>query len=103
MSRPKLESRYQGLLIKKLERKFPNSLILKNDPTYRQGIPDLVIFLGGRYAFLEVKASKPTCASDYEPNQEWWLDHINKMWYASVIYPENECEVIDALFHALSP
>lgn len=98
-----LESKYQGELIKTLRREFPGCVILKNDPGYQQGIPDLTIFFGSRYSFLEVKASEPLTESDYEPNQEWFIAHLNKMWFASVIYPENEKEVIDALHYALSP
>jgi hypothetical protein len=98
-----LERKYQGLLIKKLKCLFPGCVILKNDSAYQQGIPDLVIFFGCRYAFLEVKASEPTSPDDYEPNQEWFIAHLNSMWFASVIYPGNEKEVLDALHDALSP
>jgi hypothetical protein len=97
-----LERKYQSKLIPKLRRLFPGCVILKNDPGYQQGIPDLVIFFGMRYAFLEVKASEPLSEDDYEPNQEWFIDHLNAMSYASVIYPGNEREVINALHEALS-
>lgn len=97
------ETKFQGELIKKLKVEFPGCLVLKNDESYQQGIPDLVIFWGGRYAFLECKKKEPTSPSDWEPNQEWFLEHINAMWFASVIYPGNEREVIDALHSALSP
>jgi hypothetical protein len=99
----KLERDYQAKLIKKLERMFPDCLILKNDPGYRQGIPDLSIFVGGRYAFLEVKSSEPLSEDDWEPNQQWYLAKLNAMWYASVIYPANERAVLRALQQALSP
>jgi hypothetical protein len=98
-----LERKYQAKLIKKLDRLFPGSLVLKNDPGYRQGIPDLSIFLGPRYAFLEVKASEPLCEDDWEPNQEWYLEQINGWSFASVIYPENERLVLRDLQQALSP
>ena len=38
-----LESRYQGLLIKRLRAMFPGCVILKNDTDYIQGFPDLTI------------------------------------------------------------
>ncbi len=99
-----LESKFQRELIQKLKRDFPGCVILKNDPNYQQGIPDLTIFFGGRYAFLEVKAEYPRPGTDdFEPNQEWFIEKLNKMWYASVVYPENEKEVLDALHFALSP
>lgn len=99
-----LESKFQSNLIKKLRRLFPGCVILKNDPNYQQGIPDLVIFFGSRYAFLEVKAECPRPGTDdFEPNQEWFIEHLNRMWYATVVYPGNEREVLDALQYALSP
>jgi hypothetical protein len=94
------ESRYQARLIKKLKKIFEGCVILKNDESYMQGVPDLVIFFGGRWAMLEVKDSAD---SPFQPNQEYYIAKFNKMWYASVIYPENEREVIDALQFALSP
>ena len=49
------ENKYQAQLIKKLKEKFPVSIILKNDPTYKQGIPDLTVLCGDKWATLEVK------------------------------------------------
>lgn len=99
-----LESKFQSALIKKIERLFPGSVILKNDSGYRQGIPDLSIFHGSRWSVLEVKPEYPRPGTDdYEPNQEWYLEKFNKMWFASVVYPGNEEEVLDALHNALSP
>ena len=93
-----LESEYQGKLIKKLEKLFPGSVILKNDSGYRQGIPDLVIFHGARWAMLEVKASE---TAPYQANQEYYLDLLGKMSFASVIYPSIEKDVLSALDKAL--
>jgi hypothetical protein len=93
-----LERDYQPRLIKKLERMFPDCVILKNDSSYLQGIPDLVIFYGTRYAFLEVKASKD---SPPQVNQPYYVDLLNRMSFAAFIYPENEEEVLSALSDAL--
>lgn len=92
------EAEYQAKLIKKLSLKFPQSLILKNDPGYLQGIPDLVIFNGDRYAFLEVKASEN---SPTRPNQPYYVELLNNMSFAAFIYPSNEEEVLRALERAL--
>ena len=92
------ESVYQARLIKKLRRLFPGCLILKNDPNYIQGIPDLLILWGGRWAFLEDKSSQN---APIQPNQEYWIDYLNEMWFAAFIYPENEAEILDALQQAL--
>lgn len=92
------EAQYQSELIKKLRLLFPDSVILKNDPGYLQGVPDLVIFHGDRYAFLEVKvrANAPT-----RPNQKYYVELLNDMSFAAFIYPSNEEEVLRALRRAL--
>jgi hypothetical protein len=98
-----LESKFQAKLIKKIEHQFPGAVVLKNDSGYRQGIPDLSIFHRSRWSILEVKPkyARPG-TDDFEPNQEWYLDKFNEMWFASVIYPENEEEVFASLHRALS-
>ena len=93
-----LERDYQPKLIKKLDRMFPGCVILKNDSSYLQGIPDLVIFYGARYAFLEVKANED---SPNQVNQPYYVDLLNRMSFAAFIYPENEREVLHALRAAL--
>ncbi|QEQ93945.1 VRR-Nuc domain protein [Streptomyces phage Kardashian] len=92
------EAKYQSELIKKLRLLFPDCVILKNDPGYLQGVPDLVIFNGDRYAFLEVKASE---TSPTRPNQVYYVELFNKMSFADFIHPSNEEEVLSALRRAL--
>ena len=92
------ESDFQAKLIKKLRRMFPSCIILKNDPGYLQGIPDLVIFHGDRYAFLEVKAKED---APNRPNQEYYVEKLSAMSFAAFIYPSNEQEVLRALERAL--
>lgn len=94
-----LEREYQPKLIKKLYRRFPGCLVLKNDTEFRQGIPDLVIFYKDRYAFLEVKASE---RSSLQPNQAYYVDLLDGMSFARFIYPSNEEEVLNALERAFS-
>jgi hypothetical protein len=91
---PMLESEYQAKLIKKLRKMFVGCLILKNDSSYLQGIPDLLILHNDKWALLEVKASED---SDDRPNQHYYVDKASDMSFASFIYPENEKEVLDAL------
>lgn len=76
---------------------FPGCVILKNDSAYLQGIPDLVIFYGDRYAFLEAKASE---TSKIQVNQPYYVELLNRMSFAAFIYPSNEEEVLDALGRA---
>jgi hypothetical protein len=93
-----LESEYQAKLIKKLRKMFVGCLILKNDSSYLQGIPDLLILHNDKWALLEVKASED---SDERPNQSYYVGKASDMSFASFIYPENEKEVLDALHSAL--
>lgn len=88
------ENVYQAKLIKKLRRLFDGIIILKNDSGYLQGVPDLLLLYGPYWAMLEVKFDKD---SPFQPNQEYYLDLMNRMSFAACIYPENEGEVLDAL------
>lgn len=97
----RLERDYQPKVIKKIQRMLPGCLVLKNDSAYRQGIPDWVIFYEDRWAMLEIKRQRPT-SRDFEPNQEWYIDHLDNMSFCACIYPENEKEVLSALQSALS-
>lgn len=92
------ENLYQARLIKELRCIFPGCLILKNDTDYIQGIPDLLILFGDRWAALEVKASANAA---WQPNQEYYIELLNDMSFAAFIYPEIEEEVLDALQQAL--
>lgn len=95
-----LEADYQADLRDRIEDLFPGCLILKNDEQLCPGIPDLVIFWNEHYAFLEVKRKKPTRASDWRPNQQWYIKALDEMFFAACIYPENEGEVLYALQEA---
>ncbi len=97
-----LERHYQRDLIKTIKGRFPIGTcdVLKNNSGYRQGIPDLSVFLPGFWAWLEVKPEKPTRAEDWEPNQEWYVEWANRLTFGATIYPENEKEVLDALVSA---
>lgn len=96
------ESTYQAGLIRKLRKLYPEAIIMKNDSGYQQGLPDLTILYGDRWATLEVKAKPPTSEQAFEPNQEWFIDKMNDMSYSACIYPENEKDVLDGLQQALA-
>ena len=38
-----LENKFQAKLIKEIKEEFPGCIVLKNDPTYIQGVPDLLV------------------------------------------------------------
>lgn len=96
---PKLETKFQKEIIDELRNLFPGCIILKNDANYLQGIPDTSIFIGDFYAFLEVKREYPR-ASDYRPNQEYYIELLNNWSFAAMICPENKDEVLRDLQHA---
>jgi hypothetical protein len=93
-----LESRFKRKLIKELESLFPHCIIIHLDPNDIQAIPDLLILYQDRWAALEGKREEN---SPIQPNQEYYVDLMNKMSFASFIYPENKEEVLDALQHSL--
>lgn len=95
-----LERNFQARLIKRLRLMFPGCVILKNDAGYLQGVPDLTIFYGDRWAMLECKSHQ---FADVQPNQAHYIEYMNNMSFAAFIYPENEEEVLDALQQAFEP
>ena len=88
------ERYYQPALIKRIEKLLPGCYVRKID--VQQGWPDLLILWRDRWALLEVK-KRPPSASDFEVNQEWWIDEFDAMSFSACIYPENEQEVLHAL------
>lgn len=92
------ENIYQRSLIKRLKEEIPGSIILKNDPNYIQGIPDLLLLVGDRWFALEVKRS---ASAPHRPNQDYYIDRMNEMSAAYYVYPENEDEVIDEILRSL--
>lgn len=93
-----LESKFQADLIIELKRIFEGCYILKNDPNYIQGFPDLLILYNNRWAALEVKRGP---RSHRQPNQEYYIQDLDSMSYANFIYPQNKEEVLDELQSAL--
>ena len=91
------ENQFQSKLIEDLESRFPGCIILKNDSSYRQGIPDLTIFYQDKWARLEVKKNKNAV---HQPNQDYYVDQMNKMSFSRFIYPENKEEVLHELQQA---
>ena len=92
-----LERNFQSDLIKELRDRFPGCIVMKNDPNYIQGIPDLIILHGNRWACLELKKSK---RAKHRPNQEYYVGRMNDMSFSRFIYPENKEEVLDELEQA---
>ena len=94
------ESAYQAQIIARLKERFEGCIVLKNDSSYIQGIPDLLVLHNDRWAALEVKASPD---EPFQPNQDWYISEMNHMSYAAYIFPQNEEEVLHDLQRALRP
>ena len=92
------ESIFQAALIKELKKRYPGCIILKNDPRYIQGIPDLLFLYGDKWAALECKQSSK---AKHQPNQDYWVDKMNNMSFAKFINPDNKEAVINEMEQSL--
>ena len=88
------ESEYQKHLIRDLKRRFPGAIVLKNDPNYIQGIPDLTVLCDGFWAMLEVKRSR---AASKRVNQQWYIDKASDMSFGAIISPDTHEEILDEM------
>jgi hypothetical protein len=100
MKRYAKENGFQADMIKELETRYEGSLVLKNDPNYIQGIPDLIILYMDKWAVLECKRS---AHEHHQPNQDLYISRMDEMSFVSFVYPENKEDVLDELEQALCP
>lgn len=89
----RLESGFQDRLRDELKELFPGCMIFKMDQF--QGIPDLLILYGRKWASLECKKSE---RASRRPNQEYYVNLMDEMSFSSFIYPENKDAVLDELY-----
>ena len=92
------ETQYQTKLMKKISKLIPDCVVMKNDPHQIQGIPDILVLYKNRWAMLEVKMED---TSPEQPNQQYYVDALSEMSWASFIHPGNEEEVLGELQRAL--
>ena len=86
-----LESSFQAQLIKDLKKMFPGCIVVKNDSSYIQGIPDLTIFYKDKWATLECKQN---ARANKQPTQEYYVGRMNEMSFSKFICTENKEEVL---------
>ncbi len=91
------ETTYQLRLINRIQRRFTNCVVLKNDPRYVQGVPDIIILYGNTWAMLEVKMD---AQANVQPNQAYYIDLFDSMSFASFINPKIEEDVLNDLQRA---
>lgn len=90
-----LENKFQAKLVKELKDMFPDCIVMKNDASYIQGIPDLLVLYNDKWASLECKKSARAAK---QPNQEYYVGRMDKMSFSRFICPENKDEVLDELY-----
>ena len=90
----KLESKFQKELMDEIREQYPGCIILKNDSGYIQGFPDWTILYKDRWAVLEAKRER---GAKKQPNQEYYVDKLDKMSFSRFVYPENKDEVLEDL------
>lgn len=88
----RLESGFQDKLREELQKLFPGCMIFKMDQI--QGIPDLLILYKDKWACLE---NKKSANAKHRPNQDYYVNLMNKMSFSRFIYPENKDEVLNDL------
>lgn len=94
-----LENKFKTNLIEELEYLFPGCIVLHTDANEIQGFPDLLILYNDRWAALEGKKNK---YAPHRPNQDYYVDLLNKMSFSRFIYPENKKEVLYELQQAFT-
>jgi hypothetical protein len=81
------ESRFQASLIREIRQNYPGAVIIRPDSGYLQGIPDRLILYRNKWAAFECKADED---SGHRTNQDYYINLLDKMSYASFVYPENK-------------
>ena len=96
----KLESKFQAELKKELKTLFPGCIVTKLDSGDIQGIPDLLILFKDKWAALECKKS---AKASHRPNQDYYVDLMDKMSFSRFIYPENKEDILNELIQIFRP
>ena len=94
------ERNFQSKLIDEIYARFGEDecIVLKTNPNYIQGFPDLLILFRDHWAALECKRIED---ASRQPNQPYWVGFLDRMSFAAFIYPENKEEVLNDLQQAL--
>lgn len=94
----KLESGFQDRLRDELKVMFPGCMIFKMEQL--QGIPDLLILWGNKWAALECKRFGK---AKKQPNQEYYVELMNNMSFSRFINPQNKEDVLRELQQTWKP
>jgi len=88
------ENTFQSELIKEIKERFPGAIVLKNDSSYLQGIPDLTVLWKGFWAMLECKRESN---AKHQANQDFYIKLAESMSFGRFIHPENKEEILDEM------
>lgn len=93
----KKERDFQHSLIKEIKTILPGCIVMKTDPNYIQGIPDLLILHKNKWATLECKRDEK---SPHQPNQDYYVGKMDEMSFSRFIHPENKEDVLNEIQRA---
>lgn len=94
------EGDFKSDLVKEIHKRFPDSIVTYLNPNHIQGIPDIIVLNGNKWAALEGKIAKD---ASHRPNQDYYVSLMNDMSYSRFIYPENCEEILNELQQAFRP
>lgn len=94
----KREDEFQTHLRNRIETEIPGATVLKNDPNWIQGFPDLTILYEDKWALLECKRGED---EPHQPNQDYYIDFFGNYVYSNFVFPENEERVLNELQQSL--
>ena len=94
----RLESGFQDRLRDELKDLFPGCMLFKMEQI--QGIPDLLILWNDKWATLECKRFTK---AKKQPNQDYYVEMMDKMSFSRFICPENKEDVLRELQQAFRP
>lgn len=94
---PVRESIFEKRLVNDLEKMFPGAIVLKIFPGYIQGFPDRLMIFKNTWAAFEVKRYRN---APHQPNQDYYIDLLNKMSFADFVYPQNKEVFLDEIQRA---
>lgn len=93
------ENKFKQNLKKEIDAMFPGCMQFDLDPNQVQGIPDLLVLYKNKWASLECKKGKN---AEHQPNQDYYVEVMNKMSFSRFIFPENKEEVLNELQQSFS-
>ncbi len=82
-----------GISSRRSPRLLPGSLVLKNDPNYIQGIPDLMILHGDMWVY---SGQRPRAMEFSEPG--YYVNQLTRLGFARFIYPRTSRRVFNDAF-----